>query len=99
MAHNRLEYRLLLTLNLQLLASADLGAAQRGAKERGEDAEVEQPGQQWHQADDGDDDATGTVHDQQAQGHENDAGHDAGDATSRGSHKLYEGVHFISPIF
>lgn len=70
-----------------------------GAKERGEHAEVENSRHQRQQANDGDDDATHTMHDQQAQGYENDACHDAGDSASRGCHKFHEGVHFISPIF
>jgi hypothetical protein len=98
MSHNRFEYRLLLTFNLQLLASADLGATHRSTKKRSEDAEVEQPGQQGHETDDCHDDATDAMNDQQAQSYEHNACHNSSDATSRGSHKLYEGIHFISPI-
>jgi hypothetical protein len=89
----------LLLIEYAVLSSADLGATHRCAKERGEDAEVEQTGHQRYETDDGHDDATYAVHDQQAQRYENDAGHDAGDATSRGSHKLYEGIHFTTPGF
>jgi len=83
---------------VDLLAGADLRAAHGGAKERGKDTEVEQPGQQRHQANDCHDGAAQAVH-ENAQCDENYASYNTGDAASRGSHEIYEGVHFISPIW
>jgi hypothetical protein len=37
--------------------------------------------------------------DKQSQGDEQDASHNAGEATSGGSHEFHKGVHFISPIW
>jgi len=82
-----------------LLAGADFRATHGSAKKRSKDAEVEQPGYEWHQTNDGYDDATyAAVHNQKAQGDEDNACHNTSDAASRGSHKLYEGIHFLSPI-
>jgi hypothetical protein len=83
---------------LYLLAGADFRAAHGGAKKWGKDAEVKQPGQQRYETDHGNDNAAETVY-ENAQGDQYNTCHETCDAASRGSHKLYEGVHFISPIW
>jgi hypothetical protein len=84
---------------LVLLSGANFRAAHGGSKERGKDAEVEQSGQQRYQADDGHDNSASAMDGQQAQGNKDNACDNTSDAAGGGSHKLYEGVHFISPIF
>jgi hypothetical protein len=83
---------------MTLLAGADFRAAHGSSKERSKDAEVEQPGYQGYKTDDGYDDATSTMDAQQAPGNQGDACDNSDDPTGGGSHKLYKGVHFISPI-
>lgn len=64
-----------------LLAGANLWAAEGATKEGREDAEIQEASEQRNDADDGENEAGGVFDDEQAQGDEDDAGDDAGDAT------------------
>jgi hypothetical protein len=81
-----------------LLYSAYFWSTHGGAKKRGENAEVKQPGNKRHETDDRKDDATHAMDGEQSQGDEEDASDNTGDAPSGGSHEFNKGVHFISPI-
>jgi len=83
----------------QLIAGADLLTAQWGAEQRGEDAEVEQPCNQWQKPDHRQDDPTYSMNDQQTKGNDGGTSNDSGDAASGGSHKFHKGIHFISPFY
>jgi hypothetical protein len=82
----------------ELLSSADFRATQGIAEERGKNAEIEEPCHKREHADHRHNQAAHAVHAQQAQDNQDDASYDTSDPTCRGSHKLYKGVHFISPI-
>jgi hypothetical protein len=72
----------------------DISAAQRIFEERGEEAHIEDPGQQRDHTNDYNESSRNAIHSEQAEGTQEDTSDDADQSAPRGGHKSDKWVHF-----
>jgi hypothetical protein len=81
-----------------LLSGANFWSTHRVAKQRGKYTKVKQPGYQWDDTYDSQDDASSALETHESPEDQSDACDNTGNSSSRGSHKRNKWIHFLSPF-